>query len=414
MANRSEDRRGFLRGLTAASGMAMAAAPLAQAQSGGAGAQNLLPRYARAQDYKSLKQSSYDTTGGNGDSWPIAPGAVREVFNAARTRHHHAHLVHHCGPQRQSFEGNRSARILGRQRKAQRGSSRRRFLRVEPRRVRDLRIRLSRLFARQVAQLLLRDAVQKIGAIHRDQRKQASGGRVLFEYRLPNRSRASLRCPVLPRAVPPASAVRPHYGRGREDQSGWQAQLCVRRNSRPWTPHGRHHGRLGERGRLVGRRRRDDFCRRPSQASHQRHRLRRLFPGQLGFWGRERSYSLRPSPIRRAAHCCRRAHRRAVLLLSLAWRQPGDVPQLHETHHRARPRQRSWRQFLLHRVIGIKPSRTPISRHCPRWRIAFQKSSPRRNPSRLCGRRDHFENRRISDAMVANAPFRCAPSGEFT
>ena len=32
--------------------------------------------------HRSLKQSSYDTTGGNSDRWPIAAGAVREVFNA--------------------------------------------------------------------------------------------------------------------------------------------------------------------------------------------------------------------------------------------------------------------------------------------------------------------------------------------
>ena len=47
MANRSDDRRGFLRGLTAASGLA-AAAPLgqAQAQTGGDREFSFLPRYA--------------------------------------------------------------------------------------------------------------------------------------------------------------------------------------------------------------------------------------------------------------------------------------------------------------------------------------------------------------------------------
>jgi hypothetical protein len=82
MANSPEDRRGFLRGLTAATGLAAAAAPLGQAQSRVGSDSNLLPRYARAQNYKSLKQSSFDTTGGNGDAWPIAPGAMREVFHA--------------------------------------------------------------------------------------------------------------------------------------------------------------------------------------------------------------------------------------------------------------------------------------------------------------------------------------------
>jgi hypothetical protein len=41
-----------------------------------------LPEYALGQDYRSLKQSSYDTTGGNSDRWPIAPGETKELFNS--------------------------------------------------------------------------------------------------------------------------------------------------------------------------------------------------------------------------------------------------------------------------------------------------------------------------------------------
>ena len=41
-----------------------------------------LPAYARAQNYKSMKQSSWDRKGGNYDAWPIAAGATREVFAA--------------------------------------------------------------------------------------------------------------------------------------------------------------------------------------------------------------------------------------------------------------------------------------------------------------------------------------------
>ncbi len=43
----------------------------------------LLPEYACAHDYVSLKQSSYDRTGGNADSWPVAAGETREVFQAS-------------------------------------------------------------------------------------------------------------------------------------------------------------------------------------------------------------------------------------------------------------------------------------------------------------------------------------------
>ena len=63
--------------------LAAAAPAAAQAQSQAAAPiGSFLPRYTRAQNYKSLKQSSFDKTGGNRDAWPIAPGAVQEVFNA--------------------------------------------------------------------------------------------------------------------------------------------------------------------------------------------------------------------------------------------------------------------------------------------------------------------------------------------
>ncbi|MCW5980389.1 MAG: DUF2961 domain-containing protein [Bryobacteraceae bacterium] len=79
-AIRSE-RRGFLRRLLTFSGAA--AIPVAaQAQRAQAGADlEFLPAYARAQKYKSLKQSSYDRTGGNADRFQIAPGGTQELFN---------------------------------------------------------------------------------------------------------------------------------------------------------------------------------------------------------------------------------------------------------------------------------------------------------------------------------------------
>jgi len=46
------------------------------------GPEDGLPAYARAQRYRSLKQSSHDPTGGNRDYWPIAAGAQQELFNA--------------------------------------------------------------------------------------------------------------------------------------------------------------------------------------------------------------------------------------------------------------------------------------------------------------------------------------------
>jgi hypothetical protein len=42
----------------------------------------VLPAYARRQDYESLKQSSYDRTGGNADRWQIGAGATQTVFES--------------------------------------------------------------------------------------------------------------------------------------------------------------------------------------------------------------------------------------------------------------------------------------------------------------------------------------------
>ncbi|HEV2446838.1 MAG TPA: DUF2961 domain-containing protein, partial [Candidatus Sulfopaludibacter sp.] len=79
----NNDRRGFLQRLLAAGGLAAAAPAASQAQGGNSGGEfAFLPRYTRAQNYKSLKQGSFDRTGGNRDYWNIAPGGTLEVFKA--------------------------------------------------------------------------------------------------------------------------------------------------------------------------------------------------------------------------------------------------------------------------------------------------------------------------------------------
>jgi hypothetical protein len=78
---KSGNRRGFLQGLAALGG-ASAAPAVAQAQQRGAGRFDFLPRYTRTQSYKSLKQSSYDRTGGNADRWQIRAGGTQELFNS--------------------------------------------------------------------------------------------------------------------------------------------------------------------------------------------------------------------------------------------------------------------------------------------------------------------------------------------
>lgn len=83
MPNVPSARRSFLRRFAGAAGLSLAAAPQATPQTAPApAAPPALPSYARAQHHRSLKQGSFDVTGGNADAWPIAPGATREVFSS--------------------------------------------------------------------------------------------------------------------------------------------------------------------------------------------------------------------------------------------------------------------------------------------------------------------------------------------
>src|ERR1700751_4054276 len=76
-------RRGFLRRLAVLSGFGAAAAAAQTVQEPSASAaEPALPPYARAQNAKSFKQSSFDRTGGNADWWRIQPGATQELFRS--------------------------------------------------------------------------------------------------------------------------------------------------------------------------------------------------------------------------------------------------------------------------------------------------------------------------------------------
>jgi hypothetical protein len=74
-------RRGFLRKLGGWAGLSALAAPPSGALAAPPG-DFALPDYTRARNYRSLKQSSFDRTGGNADYWPVQPGATRELFNS--------------------------------------------------------------------------------------------------------------------------------------------------------------------------------------------------------------------------------------------------------------------------------------------------------------------------------------------
>jgi hypothetical protein len=80
-------RRRFLQRLGAWAGISAAVPAASRAQTGAsvtytAGEADFLPKYALAQKYKSLKQSSYDRTGGNADRFVVKAGDTQELFNA--------------------------------------------------------------------------------------------------------------------------------------------------------------------------------------------------------------------------------------------------------------------------------------------------------------------------------------------
>src|SRR6516164_6848382 len=79
-------RRSFLQRLGGFAGFCGLAAARSSAQGqtrSGSGDAPFLSRYARAHNHKSLKQSSFDRTGGNEDYWPMAPGATQELFKSS-------------------------------------------------------------------------------------------------------------------------------------------------------------------------------------------------------------------------------------------------------------------------------------------------------------------------------------------
>ena len=175
----------------------------------------------------------------------------------------------------------------------------------------------------------------------------AAGRRVLFEHRLHDGAVAARRRALLPRAVPAGGAVRRRQRRSRRKLNPDGKLNYVYAETR-----GRGHlmgvtlGVLLNADGLDGRGRRHDLRRRRDQARHHRHRLGRLLPGKLELRRPRRRHALRAPLLRRAAHHHAGAHRRPLLLLPLARRQPGHLHALPEAHHGTRPRQRPGDNFF--------------------------------------------------------------------
>jgi hypothetical protein len=83
MPNDAWPRRSFLPRLFGAAGLSALGGHAAKAQGGatpGGSAESPFLNYAHLRNYKSLKQSSSNPTGGNADSWLIAAGSTRDLF----------------------------------------------------------------------------------------------------------------------------------------------------------------------------------------------------------------------------------------------------------------------------------------------------------------------------------------------
>ena len=177
------------------------------------------------------------------------------------------------------------------------------------------------LFARQIAELLFRHAVPPVGAPHRHQRRQARGGRVLFQHRLHDR-------PALPDDALYFHAQYRQAAPCSRRSTGDAAKLNLdgRNNYVYAETRGRGHlmgvtlGVLQNADRLVGRRRRHDFRRRRIQARSSTAPARRITSWAAGISAAATAPALWLRHVRRAADRQRRTHRRPLLLLPLARR----------------------------------------------------------------------------------------------
>ena len=342
MDSRASQRRGFLQGMLSAG--ALAAAAPASAQVPAPGDFSFLPQYARAQHYRSLKQSSYDTN--RRQQRPLAdrrPERVQEVFNAHRPRRDHAHLVHHLRPGaanhlkelvlRGYWDGNAKPSVevpigdffglnLG---AVLRSTSRS----ISPARPASRSTATSPCRTSNSARFTVtNEGTQEVGL-------------VLFEHRLHVGPATARRRDVLPCAVP--AGPRPNVAadrrrsklnpdgkdnyvymetRGRGHLMG--VTLGVLQNANGW---------WGEGDDMI-------FIDDDSKPAIVGTGSEDYFLGSWNFGGRDGAAPFAHRCTARRIIVNRGTHRRAVLLLPLARRQPGHVRSISEAHDGARPRQR--------------------------------------------------------------------------
>src|ERR1700728_4038856 len=81
--DKARERRGFVKALGGAAALLGSQGAIAQQSAAPQSSGTTIPAYARAQNYRALKQSSYDRSGGNEDFWPMASGQTIQVFESA-------------------------------------------------------------------------------------------------------------------------------------------------------------------------------------------------------------------------------------------------------------------------------------------------------------------------------------------
>lgn len=312
-----------------------------------------LPNYVRAQNYRSLKQSSFDKTGGNSDRWPIAGGQTLEVFQAkgagmishiwftisAQSGNHLKELVlriywdGNANPSVESPVGDFFGLNLG-----EYVIYESEYLACSP--GRSLNCYFAMPYRTGARITVTNEGKQNVGSFYSN-----------IDYmELPALPEDALYFHASYRQAAPNKPVVGADGRdvlnpdgknnhvycetrGRGHLMG--VTLGVLQNNEFWMGEGDDMTFVDDETKpLINGTGSEDY-----------------FLGSWNFGGRDGARPFFSPHVWRPVHTAPRAHRRPLPLLPVARRQSGHVHALPETHHGARPRQQPWRQFLLVRLL---------------------------------------------------------------
>ncbi len=318
------------------------------------GATDWVPPYARRQSYRSRKQGSYDTTGGNGDAWPIKAGETKEIFNAtgagvithiwftiSADSLHLKELV-----LRAYWDGNAKPSIetpIGDFFGLNLGDYvifQSEYLACSP--GQSLNCYFAMPYRKGARLTVTNESSRNVGAFY-------SNIDYLEADAIPD---DAMYFHAQYRQAAPCVAQNLPGGKNLDGQTNYV--FCE--------THGRGHlmgvtlgviqraeGWMGEGDEMI-------FVDDPSKPVINGTGTEDYFLGSWDFGGRMHAEAVLAPPVRRTADPERREGGRAVLPVPLPRRQPGHVQHLPQAHHRARTRQRSRRQLLFVRVLVSGPA----------------------------------------------------------